>query len=179
MRQGIFILICTYSLISCNSQPGKASKVNTSKDSSFLTFERFFPETKEIEKVDTVIADRQLQITITRANLDSHVINEYEDDGKKLIDKYRDYEVSLTIKQGSEILLDTVLGKEQFASYADKGFMNIAIFQNYWFNKLGKDKIELFGSICKPETDYALDFHHLLIQRLRIKKRIRLKNWGI
>jgi hypothetical protein len=160
MRNRVFILLLTYSLISCNSQAGKSSKVITAKDSTFLTVERFFPETKEIEKVDTVIADRQLQITITRANLDSYVKNEYEDEGKKLIDKYRDYEVVLMIKQGPKILLDTVLKKEQFGNYADKEFMNIAVFQNYWFKKLDKDKIEIFGSICKPDTDDAFDFHH-------------------
>ncbi|WP_367113566.1 hypothetical protein [Sporocytophaga sp.] len=38
--------------------------------------------------------------------------------------------------------------------------MDIAIFHNYWFNKIDKDKIELFGVISKPETDYTLAFYN-------------------
>lgn len=56
--------------------------------------------------------------------------------------------------------MDTTFRKNQFSKYADNGFMDIAIFHNYWFNKLDKDKIELFGVISKPETDYTLDFRH-------------------
>ena len=62
--------------------------------------------------------------------------------------------------QNSQTLLDTVFRKEQFSKYGDKGFMDIAIFHNYWFNKLDKDRIELLGVISKPETDWTIDFHH-------------------
>lgn len=38
--------------------------------------------------------------------------------------------------------------------------MGIANFHNYWFNKLDNDKIELFGVISNPETDWTFDFIH-------------------
>lgn len=152
-------------LFACNSSTDKKSKEVETTDSSTAALtnsksERFFPETKAIEKFDTLIADKQLQVTIIRKDLDSYVANEYENNGKKQIDKYRDAEIALIIKQNSQTLLDTVFRKEQFLNYADKSFMDIAIFHNYWFNKLDKDKIELFGVISKPETDFTLDFHH-------------------
>ncbi|MEO8237187.1 MAG: DUF4738 domain-containing protein [Flavobacterium sp.] len=165
MRKSILILILTFLLFACNSQTEKKGTSILTADSSAVTLvnkklEKFIPETKRIEKFDTIIADKKIQITIKRTDLDSYVINEYEEDGNKQIDKYRDAEISLTIKQNSQILLDTVFTKKQFSKYADKGFMDIAIFHNYWFNKLDKDKIEFFGSISKPETDYAIDFYH-------------------
>ena len=122
--------------------------------------QRFFPKNKETVKFDTLITDKQLQITIIRTDLDSYVVNEYEDNGKTQIDKYRDAEIALIIKQKSQTLLDTVFRKEQFSKYSDKGFMDIAIFHNYWFTKLDKERLEFFGVISKPETDWTIDFHH-------------------
>jgi Domain of unknown function (DUF4738) len=165
MRKNIIILTLTLLLFACNSKTDKKSTEVDTADSSTssltnINSERFFPETKATEKFDTLIADKQLQVTIIRTDLDSYVVNEYEDNGKKQIDKYRDEEIALTIKQNSQILLDTIFRKEQFSKYGDNGFMDIAIFHNYWFNKLDKDKIEFFGVINKPETDWTIDFHH-------------------
>ena len=165
MRNCIKFLIFTLLLFACNSNTDKKSINVKSSDGSTTSLtntisERFFPESKSTEKFDTLIADKQLQITIMRTDLDSYVTNEYEDNGKKQIDKYRDAEIALIIKQKSEILIDTVFRKEQFSKYADKGFMDIANFHNYWFNKLDKDKIELYGVITKPETDWTIDFKH-------------------
>jgi hypothetical protein len=143
--------------------------------SANIKSERFIPENKEEVKFDTIIADKQIQITITRTDLDSYVVHEYEDDGKTQIDKYRDAEITLKVKQKSQIILDTVLRKDQFSKYAEKGFMNIANFHNYWFNTLENGKIELFGVISKPETDWSLDFHHyfdLTTKRLSFKEEI-------
>jgi hypothetical protein len=180
MRNNIIISILTLLLFACNSNTNKKSSEVETADSStiFLTnikSERFFPETKATEKFDTLIADKQFQITIIRTDLDSYVINEYEDNGKKQIDKYRDAEIALTIKQKTQTLLDTVFRKEQFSKYGEKGFMDIAIFHNYWFNKLNNDKIELFGVISKPETDWTIDFHHyfdLKNRKLNFKQEI-------
>lgn len=165
MRTSIFISTLTFLLFACNSKTDKKSTVVESVYSSTSSLtnnksERFFPETKTIEKFDTLIANKQLQITIIRTDLDSYVVNEYEDNGNKQIDNYRNAKIALTIKQKSQTLLDTVFRKEQFSKYGDKGFMNIAIFHNYWFNKLDNDKIELFGVISKPETDWTIDFIH-------------------
>ena len=165
MRKNILILILAFLLFTCNSQTEKKTTIIKTADSSAVVLvnkksEKFVPETKGTVKFDTIIADRKVQIIIKRTDLDSYVINEYEEDGNKQIDKYRDAEISLTIKQNSQILLDTIFTKIQFSKYADKGFMDIAIFHNYWFNKLDKEKIELFGVITEPETDYTMDFYH-------------------
>ncbi len=180
MRIYIIISTLTLLLFACNSKTDKKSTEVETADSSITSLtninsERFFPETKATEKFDTLIADKQLQITIIRTDLDSYVVNEYEENGKKQIDKYRDAEIVLTIKQNSQTLLDTVFRKEQFSKYGEKGFMDIAIFHNYWFNKLDKDKIELFGVISKPETDWTIDFHHyydLTNRKLTFKQEI-------
>lgn len=180
MRNYILLLALTFLLFACNSQTEKKATIIESVDSSTVTLtnaksERFFPATKGSEKFDTLIANRQLEISITKTDLDSYVTNEYDNEGKKQIDKYRDAEISLTIKQKSQTLLDTVFRKEQFSKYGDKGFMDIAIFHNYWFNKLDKDKIELFGVISKPETDWTIDFHHyfdLTTKKLTFKQEI-------
>lgn len=165
MRNYILILTLTFLLFACNSKTDKKLTDIETADSSTVTLrniksERFFQENKEVVKFDTLITDKQLQITIIRTDLDSYVVNEYEDNGKTQIDKYRDAEIALTIKQKSQTLLDTVFRKEQFSKYGDKGFMDIAIFHNYWFNKLDKGRLELFGVISKPETDWTIDFHH-------------------
>lgn len=180
MRNGILISTLTLLLFACNSKSEKNSIIVETADSSATSMtniesERFFPETKATEKFDTLIADKQILVTIIRRNLDSYVVNEYQDNGKKQIDKYRDVEIALTIKQKSQTLLDTVFRKEQFSKSGDKGFMDAAIFHNYWFNKLDKDKIELFGVISKPETDWTIDFHHyfdLTNRKLTFKQEI-------
>jgi len=165
MRNCIFISTLPLLLFACNSSTYKKSTEIEAVDSSEVTLtniklERFFPETKSTEKFDTLITDKQLRVTIKRTDLDSYVVNEYEDNGIKQIDKYRDVEIALIIKEKSKTLLDTVFRKDQFSKYGDKGFMDIAIFHNYWFNKIDKDRIELFGVISKPETDWTMDFHH-------------------
>lgn len=180
MKNCILMSILTLLHFSCNSRTDKktieAKRVDSSTVSlAYIKSGRLFPETKATEKFDTLIADKQLQITIIRAYLDSYVLHEYEENGKKQIDKYRDAKISLTIKQNSKTLLDTVFRKEQFSKYGDKGFMRIAIFHSYWFRKLEKDKIEFFGVISEPETDWTFDFHHYFDLRTRkffLKKEI-------
>lgn len=180
LRNRILISTFFFLLFACNSKTDKKSTIIESTDSSTTSFtniksERFFPEIKTSEKFDTILADKQLEVTIIRTDLDSYIVNEYEDNGKKQIDKYRDAEIALIIKQNSETLLDTIFRKEQFSKYGDKDFMDIAIFHNYWFNTLDKDRIELFGVISKPETDWIIDFHHyfdLTTKKLTFKQEI-------
>lgn len=165
MRNSLLISTFAFLLFACKSQTEKKTTIVDNADSSTVTLthkksERFVPETKGAEKFDTIIADRQIQITITRTDLDSYVTDEYDENGHKQIDKYRDAEISLIIKQKPQTLLDTVFRKERFSKYAEKGFTDIAIFHNYWFKQIDKDGIELFGVISKPETDWAINFQH-------------------
>jgi hypothetical protein len=165
MINRLLTLTFAFLLFACNSKTAEKLPTIEPADSSVVTLtinnsERFVPERKGVEKFDTILADRQIQIIITKTDLDSYVKNEYDDDGRKQIDKYRDAEIALIIKQNSQTLIDTVFRKNQFSKYADNGFMDIAIFHNYWFNKLNKNKIELFGVINEPETDYSLAFYH-------------------
>jgi hypothetical protein len=150
----------------CNSTKNEKKSIDVgTKDTSKnylnnINTERFFPEKKETKTFDTFIANKQLHISIIRKNLESYVVNEYNNNGKRQLDKYRDAEIKLIIKQNSKTLLDTILKKEQFSKFEEKSFMNIAIFHNYWFENIEKDTIKLFGVICKPETDWCIDFHH-------------------
>ncbi len=165
MRVTILFSILITLVFACNKKIENKSTEVLSQDTSKqvtanIQLERFFPENKETIVFDTLIVPNQLQVTIKKIDLDSYVTCEYSYEGKKQIDKYRDAEITLTIKQNSQILLDTVFRKEQFSKYGDKGFMDIAHFHNYWFNKLEKNRVELFGVISKPETDYTLTFYH-------------------
>ena len=122
--------------------------------------DRFFPKAKTVEKFDTLIVDKNLEISITKSYLDSFVTNEFENEGKKQVEKYRDAEISLKIKQDNKILLDTLFRKENFNNYINKNFQNIAVFHGYWLDGIDNEKIQFFGTISKPETDWAFDFHH-------------------
>lgn len=165
MRNFLLIHLLILFVFACNSNTDKKSTTVETADSLAVSStnvpsERFFPASKTAETFDTLIADKPIQISIIRRYLDSYVVNEYEANGKKQMNKYRDAEIALTIKQKAQTLIDTVFRKEQFLQYSKQDFMDIAIFHNYWFNKLDKDKIELLGVISKPETDMAIDFHH-------------------
>ena len=122
--------------------------------------DRFFPKEKTVEKFDTLIIDKNLEISITKSYLDSFVTNEFENEGKKQVEKYRDAEISLKIKQDNKILLDTLFRKENFNNHIDNNFQNIAVFHGYWLDGIDNEKIQFFGTISKPETDWAFDFHH-------------------
>jgi hypothetical protein len=75
-----------------------------------------------VGKFDTLIVDKNLEISITKSYLDSFVTNEFENEGKKQVEKYRDAEISLKIKQDNKILLDTLFRKENFNNYINKKF---------------------------------------------------------
>ena len=78
-----------------------------------------------MEKFDTLIVDKNLEISITKSYSDSFVTNEFEIEGKKQVDKYRDAEISLKIKQDNKILLDTLFRKENFNNYITKIFKTL------------------------------------------------------
>ena len=134
------------------------SKVQKSNYTDVL--ERFFPEENETVEFDTIISAQNLEISIKSTTLDSYVTNEFEIQGIKHIDKYRDSEKQLLIKKSNEILIDTVLKKSDFVELTGEDFLKIADFHGYWFNKIENDTIELFGVISKPETDWSFAFYH-------------------
>jgi hypothetical protein len=158
IKYSLLIFVCL--VISCNSsKEKKQSPADSTKSAVGITEKkpiRIFPYIKSIATFDTTISNGQLRITITKTDLDSYVTRESE----QQIDKYRDSEISLVIKFKDQILLDTIFRKEQFSKYADAGLIDIAVFHNYWLKKVDKNRIEFFGTISEPETDWAFDFNH-------------------
>ncbi len=162
MKPSYLIPILLIAILSCSKkQEEKIEVFNKPIISNENSTDRFFPKEKTVEKFDTLIVDKNLEISITKSYLDSFVTNEFEIEGKKKqVDKYRDAEISLKIKQDNKILLDTLFRKENFNNYINKNFQNIAVFHGYWLDGIDYEKIQFFGTISKPETDWAFDFHH-------------------
>ena len=162
MKPSYLLPILLIAILSCSKkQEEKIEVFNKPIISNENSTDRFFPKEKTVEKFDTLIVDKNLEISITKSYLDSFVTNEFEIEGKKKqVDKYRDAEISLKIKQDNKILLDTLFRKENFNNYINKNFQNIAVFHGYWLDGIDYEKIQFFGTISKPETDWAFDFHH-------------------
>lgn len=150
------ILFC----ISCNSKSEPSGTIKPSQTVTRKNSGKIYPTQKEMEKFDTIIQSRNIQISIIKKDLDSYVLHESWGDNGNHIDKYRNAEITLTIKQNKNILLDTIFRKEQFVKSIGKEFSDIAIFHHYWFKKIHADKIEFFGVITEPETDNTVDFSH-------------------
>lgn len=156
----IFILT-PFLLLSCkNFKKEKVENITISNKKKLEVIERFFPKEKSITKHDTIIMEENLKITIQNTLTDSYVVNEFEIDGQKYIDKYRNCVNRLIIEKSNELILDTIFKKRDFIKYTGPDFQNIATFRGYWFNQLKNDTIELFGMINKPETDWSFNFHH-------------------
>lgn len=162
MKTTFCLPILLLAILSCSKkQEEKIEVFNKPIITSENSTDRFFPKEKTVEKFDTLIVDKNIKISITKSYLDSFVTNEFEIEGKKKqVDKYRDAEISLKIKQDNKILLDTLFRKENFNNYINKNFQNIAVFHGYWLDGIDYEKIQFFGTISKPETDWAFDFHH-------------------
>jgi len=173
MKILLIILSLGFVLIECNQKSNQdkrtknAANPNTESSSTSLNqadsidiVERYFPENTEANRTDTLIQNLNLKISIIQKPIDSYVIDEFESDGKKHVHKYRNYENHLIVKKGEQILIDTILTKQNLISYTDQKFLDVAIFQGYWFNKSDDKKIELFGVISKPETDWSFAFYH-------------------
>ena len=132
---------------------------------------------KSLVQVDSCCLSnlKNLRISIQSRTLDSYVTNEFESDGKKYIDKYRDSEKHLRILKGKQVVVDTIFIKETFVDYAGQEFLDIANLRGYWFNEIEDNEIEFFGVINKPETDWSYAFYHffdLSTQEFRIKEHI-------
>ena len=135
MKTSYLIPILLLAILSCSKkQEQKIEVFNKPIITSENSTDRFFPKEKTVEKFDTLIVDKNLEISITKSYSDSFVTNEFEKKKKKQVDKYRDAEISLKIKQDNKILLDTLFRKENFNNYINKNFQNIAVFHGYWLN---------------------------------------------
>ena len=177
----ISILIFAYLLVSCNSHKGKASNTVKSTDSSTTKginpkpkpveetddpiwietnkkSEVLSSETKGPEKVEVTIPERQLKITIIKSYLNSYVQKKYSETTYK----YRDVQMSLTIKQNSQILLDTIFRKEDFAKYLGKEYIEGSIFEKYIFlyRGLEQNKVEILGKIDPKRNPEKVLFSH-------------------
>ena len=176
----IFILLVV-GLVDCNptEKEGKETTtlikktpleiITTKEDTSQSTIdrfdnvelvERFFPKTKESVRIDTLIQSLDLEISIVSSTIDSYVVNEFESEGIKYIDKYRDYQNCLIIQKDGEKIVDTVFTKKTFSEFTSQEFLDNANFHGYWVNKVTVDTIEFFGVISKPETDWTFPFYH-------------------
>lgn len=122
--------------------------------------EKYFPAENTASIKDTLVQSLGIQIIITERTLDSYVTNEHTEEKTKYIDKYRDIERTVKITRNKEVLVDTVFNKEMFKGILNQDFMNIANFYGYWINNVTADKIEFFGTIGKPETDWTFAFYH-------------------
>jgi len=180
MKIHYYILIITSLLSSCSKKSEKqVSNNKETKESKAVlqdidtltvdenepkpngnTIERFFPSEKETVEFDTTIVSENVSVTIISRHLDSFVVNEFETEEAKHIDKYRDSEKQIIIKKLNETLIDTVFRKGDFIDLTGSDFLEIADFHNYWFRELRNDTIEFFGVINKPETDWGTPFYH-------------------
>ena len=161
MKTSYLIPILLLAILSCSKkQEQKIEVFNKPIISNENSTDRFFPKEKTVEKFDTLIVDKNLEISITKSYSDSFVTNEFENERKKQVDKYRDAEISLKIKQDNKILLDTLFKKENFNNYNDKNFQKNAVFHGYWLDEIDNEKVQFSGTISKQETDWAFDFHH-------------------
>ena len=173
MRISLLILISFLFVLSCKSE-SKTDLSNSSKDTieegklkspvnpkiKDSIIEKFFPDTKDPIKNDTLIQNRGIQISIVQIPLDSYVVNEFNSDGIKNIHKYRDFENHLIIEKNSVTLIDTIFRKENFLENTGQEFQEISVFHGYWFREIKDNQIELFGMLSKPETDYSFGFQH-------------------
>lgn len=153
-----------------NNEPPEVKTVEVETDSLSFTeeesitgqviIERYFPKEKESVEFDTTITSKKISIRIISRHLDSFVVDEFETEDAKYIDKYRDSEKQVIITKSNRTIIDTVIRKGDFIALTGPDLLKIADFHNYWFRELRNDTIEFFGVINKPETDWGTPFYH-------------------
>ncbi|HEU5292543.1 MAG TPA: DUF4738 domain-containing protein [Cyclobacteriaceae bacterium] len=168
LKRLTLILIVT-GLTSCTKTTNQAEisqsidttkTIDTKVNIDTTVIEKYFPADNTVNIKDTVFQTLGIRITITEKTLDTYVTNEHSDNNLKYVDKYRDIERTLKILKDDEVLVDTILTKETFKGILNKEFMDIANFYSYSTNKVESNKIEFFGLIGKPETDWTFAFYH-------------------
>jgi len=173
----LFVSIAVIVFVSCQSKQAhenrqtsktESSKVATSETKNLEddsaskkqshVLQRLIPEYISSAKYDTLIKEQNIQIRITKTYLESYVLDEYEIKDTIYQDKYRDSKIQLDIRKGDTILIDSTFTKTAFSKFVDKEFLSIARFHRYWFRNLKDGRLEFFGVIAKPETDWSFAF---------------------
>lgn len=129
------------------------------KEASFIV-ERLIPENTAPTDFDTLLSEQKIQILLKKTYLESYVVDEYEINDTIYQDKYLDSKIHLNIRKDKIILIDTAFTKSTFSKFMDREFIEIARFHNYWFRNLTDSRLEFFGVISKPETDWSFAFSH-------------------
>jgi hypothetical protein len=117
-----------------------------------------FVNTKDV--FDTLINSDSYQIIISKNHLTSRVFNEYKNEDTIIHYLYHDAEISLKIKKNNDLILDTLFDKKLYKSITEEGFTENAVFHMYRKFAVKNDEVQFIGTICKPETDWCLDFIH-------------------
>ena len=169
-------LLFTYLLVSCNFKENR--KIRAVKPANNLTvnnkeqkaaklpdrptmwettrnLEVLYSETKGSETTEKIIPEKQLKIKIVKSYLDTYVT---DDPLLKTISNYRDVQVRLTIKQYSQVLIDTILKKEQFSKFVEH--IDKSLFQVYQFDELYKNRIRFIGMIGLDQLASEFKFLH-------------------
>jgi hypothetical protein len=158
MIKYITILLLGLLVIACNQKTNQSEETPAEENVNPLV--NFIPETKESIQIDTVLKDLNLKISIIQTPTNTYLSQEYEIDSVMYTTNYRDLEQRLIIKKGDQILMDTTFSKQTFISYSSQEFFNEAIFSWYSFTRIEESKLEFFGAVAKPETDWAFAFNH-------------------
>jgi len=184
--KGLFLVLLTVTFFSCQSHSDNnfaQKEIDTlisdtvKYDSSYdKLIEQFFPSQITSEQSDTTIGN--INVSIIKKTINTYVTYDYTEERIRHLDKYRDFEIRLVIKQNLVKLIDTSFRKESFLNPTDS-FLKIAILYNYWFREIKNNEIELFGTIDKPETDWAYSFRHyfnLTTKKFRIVEETEEEN---
>ena len=113
--------------------------------------------------VDTIFSNNT-HLTITRSYQDSFITDEWTQEDTIYRVSYYDLSYNLLLKEGDQVIIDTSFNKSNIINPADSSFAQIAQFHGYWINRIDtiKNNITLYGTICKPDTDWCLFFNHII-----------------
>ncbi|WP_157687295.1 hypothetical protein [Pedobacter psychrophilus] len=158
------ILSFAYLLISCNSQVDdkRLNKIDATDSPTVLytnnKSELLYSETESPEKLEHILANRRLKITLVKSYLNSYITHDYSHG----TDKYRDVQFALIIKQNSQILLDTILRKEDFVRYVGKECVLKSTLDQYFYviDNDFPNKIEFLGKL-DTRSSKSVFFKHL------------------
>lgn len=182
----LYVLLFIYFLFSCKRLDNKESMMNKSKgDKKSLSYEldndpsliqtgvggdkQIYTETSSPEKFYIFLPERQVEVTIQQSYLSTYVTQIYPSGAST---KYRDRQFSVKIKHKSQIVLDTILIKEDFLKYIDKENIENTILSKYYFI-FGKDdpnRIEFNIEMDPSELASHNEFKHIFDVRNKTMK---------
>ncbi len=155
----LLLLLIALQLISCDYTISmKDEIIDDDLNQIIINHDIPFVNTKDV--FDTLINSDSYEIIISKNHLTSRVFNAYKNEDTIIRYLYHDAEISLKIKKNNDLIMDTLLDKKLFKSITEPGFTENAVFHLYRKFAIHKDEIQFIGTICKPETDWCLDFIH-------------------